>query len=380
MGDRFSIEVARGAVRTVRRHEVEAEVAKRMSPGARGGGSNAGLSGKSTAGRVVQGFSAQSRRRMRWEFASVPLNLMGEWPAMMTLTYPRDWRAVCPDWDTLDRHREAWKERWRYRYGAPIGFWAHEFQPRVRQAAEFRQAPHIHLYLGLPAIVEESGEYWKLVERTKARLKSERSLRDKYEARRRTPRVETCGEFATWLARSWAEVVGVDRLMVDIRPVRWNREVTMNPAWAGEYLYRESAKWTQKKPPEGFGGGRWWGRWGQGQGFKPMTSVGDLGLYVFVEYRRMQLALARKQMAAMAARFGKKARGWRGPRGLDGMTLYVRDGVAFDERAREWAERLAGWKDEDRQERLARKREGAEERYWRACSRSVGLGALGAPA
>ena len=375
MGDRFSIEVARSAVRTVRRNEVDAEVAKRMRPRPRGGGSNAGLSGKSTAGRVVSGFSAQSRRRMRWEFASVPLDLMGEWPAMITLTYPRDWRAVCPDWDTLDRHREAWKERWRYRYGAPVGFWAHEFQPRLRQAAEFRQAPHIHLYLGLPPIVEESGEYWKLVERTKARLKLEGILRDTYEARRRTPRVETCGEFGTWLARSWAEVVGVDRLMVDVRPARWKRESAMNAAWAGEYLYKESAKWAQKKVPENFGGGRWWGRWGQAQGFKPTSAAGDLGLYVFVEYRRMQLTLARKQMALAAQRYGKKPRKWKGPRGLDGMTLYVRDGAAFDERAREWATRLAAWKDEDRDEVLARKREAAEQRYWTACARAGELAA-----
>jgi hypothetical protein len=64
---------------------------------------------------------------------------------MITLTYPGDWRGWVPDGSTLERHRRAFVERWRRRYGGLTGVWVKEFQ--------VSGSPHLHTYVALPDAV-----------------------------------------------------------------------------------------------------------------------------------------------------------------------------------------------------------------------------------
>ena len=112
---------------------------------------------------------------MRLEFGALPWELLGPRPVMVTLTYPGDWKQWVPDARTLVKHREAFKERWRRRYGTPIGVWVVEFQKRG--------APHLHMYLGLPDAVSDE-EYLLLQKRTMRRRHLQREF-GSYEARRR---------------------------------------------------------------------------------------------------------------------------------------------------------------------------------------------------
>lgn len=75
---------------------------------------------------------------MRWLFAALPWELLGPRLAMLSLTYPGEWREWLPDGRALDGHRRAFLERWRRRWGAPVGVWVKEFQASGR--------PHLHLY------------------------------------------------------------------------------------------------------------------------------------------------------------------------------------------------------------------------------------------
>jgi hypothetical protein len=79
---------------------------------------------------------------------------------MITLTYPGDWQLYVPNSRVLHRHREAFRTRWSKRFGMPIGVWIVEFQRRG--------APHLHMYLALPASVTDD-DYRGLQERTMRR-------------------------------------------------------------------------------------------------------------------------------------------------------------------------------------------------------------------
>ena len=158
-----------------------------MRPPVGGGGSRAGRPAVSTAGRVPTTWSRRSQRRMRLEFGALPWEMLGPRPMMLTLTYPGEWERWVPDARTLVKHREALKERWRRRFGPPIGVWVTEFQKRG--------APHFHMYLGLPDAVSEE-EFLALQKRTMKRHMLQRQV-GPYEARRqlRAP----SGEFAAFL-------------------------------------------------------------------------------------------------------------------------------------------------------------------------------------
>src|SRR4051812_43427406 len=98
MGDVFEHRVTRGAVRLVRRWEPEHGLLRPQGEWrGGGGGSNAGVPGPSTAGRLQTSFSARSRRNMRYEFSALPWELLGRRPVLATFTMPRVWRMLCPD-------------------------------------------------------------------------------------------------------------------------------------------------------------------------------------------------------------------------------------------------------------------------------------------
>src|SRR5205823_9268568 len=128
MANVYEHRVTRGAARLVRRWDP----ADGLLPWGRGGGRNAGRRGPSTAGRAQTVFSNRSRRTMRYEWSALPWERLGMRPVMITLTYPAEWRSVVPDARVMVAHREAFKEAWRKRFGAPVGVWVVEFQPRRR--------------------------------------------------------------------------------------------------------------------------------------------------------------------------------------------------------------------------------------------------------
>jgi len=117
-------------------------------------------------GRGEQGQSSRSRNNMRRLFLSLPWELLGPWPAMITLTYPGEWQGWVKDGREWERHRRAFERRWVRRWGEPlVGVWAKEFQRSGR--------PHLHLYVGLPRCIQQS-DFRGLQERTKLRRRLER--------------------------------------------------------------------------------------------------------------------------------------------------------------------------------------------------------------
>lgn len=293
-----------------------------------GGGTNGGAPGCSTAGRVVRDWSARSRNNMRWQFSGLAWEDIGARPAMVTLTYPRDWRVWAPSGPVVRRHVEAFKERWRRRWGSPMrGVWVREFQKRG--------APHFHLYVGLPGAVSDA-EYRALVGRT-MRTRSLARHVGTFEARHRAGPPE--GAFAEWLLAAWSGCVGSGdplhaRFGADVAPFFWGGALEgvlkgeVNWGRIADYLWRESGKWGQKQVPEGFASpGRSWGRWG----VRVVAAEGELGEAAAMELRRVLLALRRKR-----GRVGRREL----PRGLDGLTVYGMQKEA-SVRLVEWAEATA---------------------------------------
>src|SRR5687767_14312025 len=262
MPNDYLVAVTRSAARLERRWRW----AEGAMPPRRGGGTNAGRPSMSTAERVVRDLSSRSRNNMRWQLSGLEWERLGPRPVMISLTYPGDWRRWAANGPHVRRHIEAFKERWRRRWGPPIcGVWVREFQQRG--------APHFHLYVGLPAAVSDV-DYEQLVRRTRRRRSLESRI-GKYAARRSCGMLE--GEFGEWLLAAWAGCVGTagtgalhERFGADVAPY-WGVMVADAQAaqanWGriAEYLWRESGKWGQKAVPEGFADpGRWWGRWGVG--------------------------------------------------------------------------------------------------------------------
>ena len=342
MPNTYGLVETKGALK-LERHWV-ADPKARTRPPSGGGGTGAGLPGQSTAGRVSLQWSARSRRNMRFEFSALPWELLGPRPAMITLTYPGEWDLWVPDARTFVRHREALKERWRRKFSSPIGVWVVEFQRRG--------APHLHMYLGLPEEVSDK-EYWGLQDRTMRRHRLEREL-GPYEARKRMR--APSGEFATWLRTAWWEVVGSELSThhgrgTDIATAFFSDEAerTANRARVAEYFWRESGKWAQKQTPEGFGPLKFYGRWGQAEGFKPNPSHEELSEAAAYEVRRVLRKLVNLRLRQAYALSGKKPpKGAGRSRGRDGMTVFDIDGEAWGPRLRAWAEVCAADKETER--------------------------------
>jgi hypothetical protein len=112
------------------------------------------------------GQSRRSRMNMRRLFVSLPWELLGRRPALISLTYPGNWQRWVPDGRVWERHRRAFERRWVRRWGEPlVGVWVKEFQGSGR--------PHLHLYVGLPSAMADE-DYAGLRERTLLRHRLER--------------------------------------------------------------------------------------------------------------------------------------------------------------------------------------------------------------
>ena len=344
MPNRYRVLVTRGALRTQREYEVP-DGGRKIGdgPARRGGGTNAGETGLSTAGRVIRngGWSMRSRNTMRFEFSGMRWEELGRRPAMVTLTYPGDWRTWAASGPDVQQHMKRFKSRWARRWGEPIrGVWVREFQER--------RAPHFHLYVGLPEGVSND-DYDALVRRTMRRKRLERTV-GKYEARRSAGLLE--GEFGRWLLEAWSGSVGTGprtqhaKFGADVAPMFWG--ATAVEAAAGrvnwdriaDYLWRESGKWGQKTAPEDFPSpGRAWGRWG----VSVAVAEAEVRRAVSMEIRRVQWEVYRRRDEAERARRGLPYRRLPKPRGSDGMTLFnfpYDDGLSL----LRWAEDVTSWK------------------------------------
>ena len=240
-------------------------------------------------GRGDKGQSSRSRNNMRRLFMSLPWELLGARPAMVSLTYPGDWKRWVPNGRVLEAHRRAFERRWVRRWGEPlVGVWVKEFQESGR--------PHMHLYIGVPSEVSDE-DFEGLRQRTVMRHRYEASL-GRYQGRAALPAIgmEYGGQFAMWLRTAWSEVVGTQGVSkkhhargVDVAVMFWTEEVaaTADRTKVAEYLAREASKWRQKRPPDGFVGvGQYFGRWGRKVGFNPVTEEVEVGRAVAEELER----------------------------------------------------------------------------------------------
>ena len=294
----------------------------------RGGGSVAGVS------RGIGGMKPQSRARMRWQFASLPWEELGSRASMVTLTYPGNWQEWVPDGEALERHRRAFVERWRRRFGPMIGVWVKEFQESGR--------PHVHMYLALPdAVAAEDFEALRL--RTVGAQKVEARY-GKYRGRGMMAPIGGAhgGAFGDWLLASWAGVVGTagkgekhEQRGVDVRVCFWSEGAAKKDRMeVARYFWKESGKRAQKEPPEGFGPvGHYWGTLGKKEGFRPVEHTAEVSADVAAELERRLAFHVRSRLRGQAR--------WRDAEGRvgnfdlrrwgDGVTLY---GIRPEDQAR----------------------------------------------
>lgn len=189
--------------------------------------------------QAITEWSAKSRANMTRTIAQLdhgPMYDEGWEPALVTLTYPKDWVRVCPNGRVAKRQLKAFRSAVQRRYGRTVGMWKLEFQRRG--------APHFHILLSLPA-AKGPGE--------------RRAMFD-------------------WFGETWARIVGAtggDRAKHARAGVGidWAEAARMrDPQRIAVYFSKHNApgrsnKEYQHRVPrafleaEGEGPGRWWGVW-----------------------------------------------------------------------------------------------------------------------
>jgi hypothetical protein len=189
-------------------------------------------------------------------------------------------------------------------------------------------------------------EYLGLQIRTMRRHHLQRQF-GPYEGRRqlRAPK----GEFSMWLRTAWWEVVGSGSRAhhgrgVDLAVMFFSEkaEEEADRVRVAEYLWRESGKWAQKQPPEGFGSLKFYGRWGDKAGFRPVFGEAELTERAGYEIRRVLRRLQFQKRREDAERRGYRFRPeLGGTRGRDGLTVFGVDGARLAPRLIEWAEETA---------------------------------------
>lgn len=268
--------------------------------------------------------SSASRMRLSTTIRALPWELLGDRMVLLTQTYPGDWRRYVPDGRVWEEQRREFLQRWGREFGErAVGLWAKEFQKSGR--------PHTHMYLKVPESVSAE-DYEGLRARTLLGQRLERQY-GRYAGRARIPAIggKYGGEFAMWLRTAWSKTVGTERTSsrhhargVDVRVFFWSDEVarTQDRIQVAAYLAKESAKWTQKRPPEGFTGmGRYWGVLPGSIGFGPEALFeGQIDLAVARELgRRMERWYRLKAVAE-----GRPLGAFNLRRGGDGLTVWLR--------------------------------------------------------
>jgi hypothetical protein len=249
---------------------------------------------------------------MRWVWNALPWEEVDHL-TMITLTYPAEWRTWCHDGTVLRRHLRAFHERWRRKWGPPRGAWVMEFQPREYRPAHQHNAPHFHLYVGLPEGAELVYD-----------LNDRRVIWD-------------------WAREVWWEIVGSKdenhrNWGVHVRPCFFGdyEEDRSNLKRVGDYFWREAGKEGQKTAPPGFEGLKWWDVWGM----KPVERESEIGEAEFVKVRRV-LRRKRDDVAGVKVRIRDvdgRLVPRRRERSLDGLAVTnLQDGMEFSKRLLRWA-------------------------------------------
>jgi len=184
--------------------------------------------------------------------------------AMVTLTYPGDWLAVCPSARTAKRQLKAFRSAHTRRWGAFPAVWKLEFQRRG--------APHFHLYMPVPMGIHT----WTV----QGGDNHERS-----------------GMYCDWLSQTWARIVGaqgIERQMhehagtgVDLAEAgRMTDPKRIAVYFTGHQAKISGSKRHQHQPPSEWlevgGTGRWWGVWT----LKPVTASAHMSPAFAIEAKR----------------------------------------------------------------------------------------------
>jgi hypothetical protein len=249
--------------------------------------------------RAITGFSASSRRRMLRTLGTLDLAAVKGTPIFLTLTYPGDWRAVCPSGREAKVHLNAFRRRWERRWGDFPAVWKMEFQPRKRRPTHQQMAPHFHLLATLPVL--DPGES--------------------------VPSPTNLTTAREWVSKAWWEIVGSG----DERHLRAGTQVVEANGSAPGRLIGYFAGYTagrskeeQHLAPGNWPGlGRYWGIWAI-----PRVEIG-------IDISRTEFFMLRRVLADLLARRGGR-RKRRFSRGSDGLWLAVED-------APHLAARIAAW-------------------------------------
>jgi hypothetical protein len=101
---------------------------------------------------AVTEFSNASRRNLIATLGTPDLSGVEGSPVFITLTYPRDWRAVCPNGRVAKQQLDLFRRRWIRRFGSFQGVWKLEFQPRRTRPELEKLAPHFHILCVIPSL------------------------------------------------------------------------------------------------------------------------------------------------------------------------------------------------------------------------------------
>lgn len=137
----------------------------------------------------ITGWSAKSRANMTKTLASLDYSAWDRADgslAMVTLTLPGNWKPLAPDGKTFKRLVRKFEYRWRRSVGPWRLLWKLEFQRRG--------APHWHALIRVPALVTADGGYGS-----------------SYAANEENGWSGIVETFESWLARTWADVVGASK-------------------------------------------------------------------------------------------------------------------------------------------------------------------------
>jgi len=310
--------------------------------------------------RGDRGLSSRSRMNMRRLFVSLPWELVGPRPALISLTYPGVWQPWVTNGRQWEVHRRAFERRWVRRWKEPlVGVWVKEFQTSGR--------PHLHLYVGLPSAMSDE-DFVRLRERTVQRHRLQRQY-GRFQGRRHTPPLSLGpyqNEFADWLLGAWSQIVGTDSENswkrqfdpkgsehhrtkgADVAVMFWTDEAEAGTdrTRVAQYLASEAGKFAQKRPPPGFEKvGRYFGVWGRSVGFRPETTTTPLDPDVAAEVEARLVRWVRWKLRVLR-------RG--APPATPPMTHFPGDGVTAFGLGAEQAERIVAWSEKAAARRQAR--------------------------
>lgn len=217
---RYAVELSPGSVRVTR-----------QAPA----GATGKPSGYRSKSEIVK-WSAKSRANMTARLCSLDYRPLladeSRTPALITLTYPKEWQVVVPTGSHLKQHLKAFRQRYERKYGRPlIGLWKLEFMRKFRN-------PHVHIFCAPPNEIE----------------------------------------FRSWLSATWADIVSHPDPAVRAKHERAGTGIDYEKGLRSHHAKRvatyfskhgspnEGAKEYQNQPPkewvDAHDVGRFWGYWG----------------------------------------------------------------------------------------------------------------------